>query len=155
MCKYARWIILFALPLFADRITKYLVLSGAWQSQIIAPFFNLYVTYNHGIAWSMGSDLHDNAAILLKIFIAVVLIYFAWYMRTIMHNGVLAMACMLILSGGISNFLDRIMYGSVVDFIQLHLGDWFFPVFNVADVAISVGALLLLYGLLVVEHDEL
>jgi len=154
MYKYDRkqlalqWMIFACIPFLLDRVTKYLVVTNVIFSQVICSFFNVYVTYNRGVAWGVGSDLHETSTMFLQLFIGCVLIYFVWYMRHVLHNKILTTACMLILSGGISNYLDRIMYGGVVDFIQLHIGEWFFPVFNVADVSITVGAVLLLYGIL-------
>lgn len=135
----------FIVPIIADRITKYLMLAHVWQSHEVNRFFNLYLTYNHGIAWGLGSQLHQSQFSWLTLLVALVLIYFLWYMRFIAHNRNMMIACLLVLAGGFSNFFDRLWYGSVVDFIQLHVADWYFPVFNVADVSISLGAVLLIY----------
>lgn len=148
------WVVFGIIPFLLDRITKYLVIINVIVSQVICSIANIYVTYNRGVAWGLGSDLHETSTIVLQCFIGCVLLYFVWYMRHVLHNKILTMACMLILSGGVSNYLDRLMYGGVIDFIQLHVGDWFFPVFNVADVSISIGAVLLLYGILMDFHES-
>jgi signal peptidase II len=86
---------------------------------------------------------------MLYAFIGCVLLYFIYYLKEVFHNKILATACMFIVSGGISNFIDRIWYGSVIDFVQLHYNDWYFPVFNVADVSITIGAIIFLLGVFV------
>lgn len=140
------WVLCFFVPLLLDRVTKYLIVSGVVSSQVVCSIFNIYVTTNHGVAWSLGSDLSEPWACVLKTCIAMVLGYFAWYMRAVADNRVLAVASLLVLSGGISNFFDRLWYGSVIDFLQFHYQNYYFPTFNVADVGITLGAALLLYG---------
>jgi signal peptidase II len=149
MLKYGNYFLIFLITFLLDRITKYLVISEIIQTQMITDFFNIFVTFNRGIAWGIGSDLHDTHTFMLYTFIACVLIYFIYYLKEVLHSKVLTAACMFILSGGISNFIDRIWYGSVIDFIQLHWGDWYFPVFNVADVSITIGAAIFLLGIFV------
>ena len=138
----------FALPFVADRLTKHFVISKLWETKKIFSFFNLYLTHNQGIAWGIGNQLNHPHVSRLTILIACVLIYFIWYMYTVAHHRKMITACLFIISGGISNFIDRLWYGSVVDFIQLHYHDWYFPVFNVADISISLGAILLIYFVL-------
>lgn len=138
------------LPVVLDRITKYFVMFGVWQSQTITSFFNLYLTHNPGIAWGMGSDLQRVGCFSwLNLLVVCVLVYFIWYMRGIAHDRNMLNSCMLIVSGGISNLIDRVWLGSVIDFIQLHYAGWYFPVFNVADISITLGAIFLTYFVLV------
>jgi signal peptidase II len=151
MHKYVNWLqiklfsLFFCVPFLLDRVTKYLVVSGQIESQEITSFFNVYLTYNQGIAWSIGSGLDGLYFVAGMFLIASILLYFAWYIRLVaLHSGMLA-SCFLVLSGGVSNFIDRIFFIGVVDFIQLHAVDWYFPVFNVADVAITCGAICLSY----------
>lgn len=142
----------FALPLIADRLTKYFVISKLWETKIVTSFFNLYLTRNQGIAWGIGNQLDHVHTSWLTPLIAFVLIYFIWYMHTVAQSKKMITACLLIISGGVSNFFDRLWYGGVIDFIQLHYNDWYFPVFNVADVSISLGAILLIYFALLEEQ---
>lgn len=143
MYKYVKISLLFLISFMLDRWTKYLVLQGVLESCMINNWLNVCVAYNRGIAWGIGSDSFFNNGFVLPVIIFCVLAYFTWYMYQCIHDTMLITACALILSGGVSNLCDRISYGRVIDFIQLHYGDWYFPVFNVADVSITVGALLL------------
>lgn len=147
MSKYVNYLIVFFTSFFLDRLTKYLIITEFIKPQEVCSYFNIYVTFNRGIAWGIGSDMADWYTTVLYIFIAVLLLYFIYYLKNILYDQILSIACMFILSGGVSNFIDRFWYGAVIDFIQLHWNDWYFPVFNVADISISVGALFLLYGM--------
>lgn len=135
----------FVVPFVLDRLTKYLVINDILQSQEVFSFFNIYITYNHGIAWGIGHQWNYTSLSWLTVLIACVLVYFVWYMKTVAHNQSMTIACLLVISGGLSNFIDRIWYGSVIDFIQLHFNNLYFPVFNIADISISLGAFLLIY----------
>lgn len=147
MLKYVNYWLIFLISFFLDRITKYWVITGFMQPQVVYDYFNIYITFNRGIAWGIGSDLHAWYTNILYAFIGCLLIYFIYYLKNILHNTVLSIACVLILAGGLSNFIDRVWYGAVIDFIQLHWNEWYFPVFNIADVSITFGALFLLYDL--------
>jgi signal peptidase II len=149
MLKYVNYFLIFFVTFLLDRITKYFVIKEFITSQIITEYFNIFVTFNRGIAWGIGGDLHDTYTMMLYAFIGCVLLYFIYYLKEVFHNKILATACMFIVSGGISNFIDRIWYGSVIDFVQLHYNDWYFPVFNVADVSITIGAIIFLLGVFV------
>jgi len=147
MLKYVNYVLIFLGSFFLDRVTKYWILTGFIKPQVICNYCNVYVTFNRGIAWGIGSNLHDWYTTILYIFIGCLLAYFIFYLKSVLHNRILVIASMFILSGGISNFIDRIWYGAVIDFIQLHYAEWYFPVFNVADISITIGALFLLYDL--------
>ncbi len=135
----------FIIPFALDRLTKYLVITDNLQSQEIFSFLNVYITYNHGIAWGIGHHWNCTSLSWLTVLIACVLLYFVWYMKTIAHSKAMMTACLLVISGGLSNFIDRLWYGCVIDFIQLHWNNLYFPVFNIADISISIGAFLLVY----------
>lgn len=147
MLKFVSYSLIFLFTFVLDRVTKYLVISQVIQDQIVNKFFNIFVTCNRGIAWGIGSELQDVYTKLLYVFIACVLVYFVYYLKNVWDNKIIATASVFILSGGISNFIDRVWYGSVIDFIQLHWCDWYFPVFNVADVSITIGAVIFIFGI--------
>lgn len=138
----------FLIPLLLDRYTKYLVTSNIWYSQEICSFFNIYITHNRGIAWSIADQMESAHVSWLTVIIACILVYFAWYLKSVSHHRSMTKACLLIISGGFSNFFDRLCYGSVIDFLQFHWGSWYFPVFNIADASITLGGIWLLYCVL-------
>ncbi len=139
------FLLCFVVPLLIDRLTKYFIVHGIWKSHSVTSVLNIYFTYNRGIAWGIGSNLDHEYVMLTTVVVASVLFYFAWYLRLVADDHKMLGSCLLILSGGVSNFFDRIWFGGVIDFIQFHWANWFFPVFNIADVCITVGALLLSY----------
>jgi signal peptidase II len=140
-----------ALVVLADRATKLLVLEllevGSWTP--VFPGFALTHVHNTGIAFSLfsGGGWLSRALLHGVILTAVVLI--AWMARRHGHHRVMAgFAFGLILGGAIGNLIDRVLYGWVIDFVHLwiRIGErtWSWPDFNVADSAITVGAILLI-----------
>ena len=77
-----------------------------------------------------------------------------WLLRLPSRQGLLACALALVLGGAIANLWDRVTLGEVVDFIDVYFQRWHWPAFNVADSAISVGAILLLYSTFTTPPDE-
>ena len=73
-------------------------------------------------------------------------LYILWLLRKNQSDKILSWALSLILGGALGNVLDRIMFGAVVDFIDLHYGNWHWPAFNIADSAISIGAALIVFS---------
>lgn len=139
------WIIFFWIPLLLDRLTKYAVVSEIISNQDITSFLEVYLTYNRGISWGIGGSTEVRQFMLVSLCVALVIVGFAWYIRVNKMNQWAYGACLMIMSGAISNFIDRFWYGGVVDFIRFYFGAYSFPVFNVADVFISVGTLLFVY----------
>lgn len=111
----------------------------------LIPFFNLTLSYNSGAAFSFLGD----ASGWQRWFFAVIALGVSgflvhWLYQVGGRDRWLALSLSLILGGAIGNLLDRLMYGYVVDFIHFYVGDWSFPIFNIADCAISIGAGLLI-----------
>jgi signal peptidase II len=116
----------------------------------LAPFVNLIVVWNRGISYGLfqqNSDLGRYVLIVVSILAAVALSI--WIRRT--SARLLAASLGLIVGGAIGNVIDRLAYGAVFDFIQLHFGAWSWYVFNVADAAIVAGVVGLLYDSFVLE----
>ena len=104
-------------------------------------WFDLLLAHNTGAAFSFLADAGGWQRwffTLITVVVSVVLV--VWLTRLPRHRIWLAMALGLILGGGLGNLWDRLQLGYVVDFISLHYGGWYWPAFNVADSAISVGA---------------
>lgn len=110
----------------------------------IGPFLNLIVVWNRGISYGLfqqNTDLGRWILIVVSILASIGLGF--WIRRT--TGKLLAISLGLIVGGAIGNVIDRLAYGAVFDFLQLHLGDWSWYVFNVADAAIVAGVVGLLY----------
>ncbi|MXQ14404.1 signal peptidase II [Microvirga makkahensis] len=115
-----------------------------------APFINLIVVWNRGISYGLfqqDGDLGRWVLIVVSILASIGLSI--WIRRT--GAKLLATSLGLIVGGAIGNVIDRLAYGAVFDFIQFHVGDWSWYVFNVADAAIVAGVIGLLYDSFVLE----
>ncbi|RMD63608.1 MAG: signal peptidase II, partial [Alphaproteobacteria bacterium] len=112
----------------------------------LTPFFNLVLTHNTGISFGLFQGGSANAWVLTGFALAVVGGLMVWLWRQ--PEPLIAWAIGLVIGGALGNVVDRVRLGAVVDFLDLHIGDWHWPAFNFADTAITVGVgLLLLDGL--------
>lgn len=115
-----------------------------------APFINLIVVWNRGISYGLfQQDGNLGRWILIVVSILAAVGLSLWIRRT--EAKLLATSLGLIVGGAIGNVVDRLAYGAVFDFIQFHIGDWSWYVFNVADAAIVAGVIGLLYDSFVLE----
>jgi len=141
-------IIIFTL-FFLDRLTKiYLINLQATGTDIdfyILPFLNFYLVWNTGIGFglaSMEANIYYHILTIIIVFINIGLIFFLFKAK-----GIYAYLFALIIGGSLGNLFDRIYYYAVPDFIDLHLGNYHWFIFNVADIFITVGII----GLILVE----
>ncbi|QLB12302.1 signal peptidase II [Bisgaardia hudsonensis] len=140
-----------------DLATKYLVIKNfaLYDSISILPVFNLTYVRNYGAAFSFLAD-HSGWQklffITLAIVISGVLIYFL-YQNTkckLLQNA----AYSLIIGGALGNAMDRAYNGFVIDFFDFYWRDWHYPVFNVADIGITIGAMLLIIDSFKSKNDK-
>ena len=150
---------LFVLFVLFDQITKiYLKRAhelGDWNgTTVIDGFFYFTYTTNSGAAWSFLAD-KAWAQTFFKVLTVVALIafiaLFVW--ATKKDKKFLRFAIVLLAAGAVGNFIDRVAYGYVVDFISLVFGTYHFPVFNVADALMTVGIAILLIDFLFVDES--
>jgi signal peptidase II len=139
------WLSLALLLLIADQITKALII-GAYQlgdATYVTSFFNIVRAHNTGAAFSF---LASAAGWQRWFFTAIGLgaaIFILYLLRTHPGQKLFSFALACILGGAIGNVIDRLLHGYVVDFLDFHYAGWHFPAFNVADSAITVGAVCL------------
>ena len=129
--------------LISDFYTKYLAESALQlgeQIQVL-PILNWTLAYNTGMAWSIGSGNNWLFLIIASV-VSLGISYWIYTMKS--HERWMAVALSLVLGGAIGNLYDRITNIGVVDFIQFHWAGWYFPAFNIADSAITVGAVMLI-----------
>ena len=130
-----------------DHLTKLLVSRTftLHESLVVTPFFNLVLVHNRGAAFSFLSDAGGWQR---ELFIAIALgaaVWIGWLLRRHAHETRFSLALSLILGGAIGNVIDRVLHGAVVDFLDFHAFGWHWPAFNVADIGISCGAILLVW----------
>lgn len=132
--------------LVLDQILKLAVLDlldFGQRAIVVTPFFNLVLVWNEGVSFGMLDGLGATLPWLLAgIAIAVVLGLIVWLSRTEQWPSALALG--LVIGGALGNVVDRVRYGAVVDFLDLHVAGYHWPAFNLADAAICVGAVVLL-----------
>jgi signal peptidase II len=130
--------------LAADQAHKY------WMLQIyriaergrteIAPFFDLVMTWNHGISYGLLQQDSTFGRLALMVFsVVAVAVLFLWMSNA--ASRLVAISLGLIIGGALGNITDRIMHGAVADFFSFHYAGYYWYVFNVADVAIGAGVI--------------
>ncbi|QBL10208.1 lipoprotein signal peptidase [Rheinheimera sp. D18] len=147
------WLMLLVLVL--DQLTKQIVIANMqlFESIPLLPVFNLTYVRNHGAAFSFLSDaggwqrwFFTAIAVVISVLLAV------WLARNNKTQLKLNLALSLVLAGAIGNLIDRTLYGYVIDFLHLHYQNWHYPAFNIADSAICIGAVLLIWDSF--SHNE-
>lgn len=135
------WWGLAAAAILADFATKQLVRSRMVEgaSLPLAPFFNLVSARNSGAAFSFLADAGGWQRWFFVALALVVSAVLAWMLGA-KRDRLEAFAYAMILGGAVGNAIDRLVFGSVTDFLDFHLAGWHWPAFNVADIAICVGA---------------
>lgn len=139
------WIAAFVIAV--DQLTKHFVAESLalYDSIPVIAHFNLVRLHNTGAAFSM---LNTAPAAMFIVLSTAVSIGILWWLRSNRHGQLLnALAFVLVLGGALGNAIDRAARGYVLDFIQFFIGDWHFAAFNVADMAITLGAGLMLLDL--------
>jgi len=142
------WIFLAIACFIADQLTKLWVSASFEYREVleVLPVFNLTLAHNYGAAFSMLSEaggwqrwMFSGLAIIASVIIL------GWLRRTPKSLRVFCISLTLILGGALGNVFDRLVHGYVIDFLDFHWGNAHFPAFNIADTAITVGAILMLW----------
>jgi signal peptidase II len=144
---WARWLGVSAAVVAADLATKAWVSRALGYGDVveITPFFNLVLTHNTGAAFSFlagagGWQRWFFTAVAIAICVVLVAM-----LRKPHRDRLVPLSLSLVLGGALGNLWDRVTLGHVVDFVQLHAGGYYWPAFNVADSAITVGVVLLVW----------
>ena len=141
------WLWIAAFIVFADQISKWIVLGAMQEGEVryVAPFFNWVLTYNKGAAFSFLADAGGWQRWFFTALSLAVSIWIITLLRQHRNEFRLSLALTLVLGGALGNMIDRLRFGMVVDFIQWHAGGYYWPAFNLADAAITLGAVLLIW----------
>jgi signal peptidase II len=139
------WLGLALIVLIADQFTKVLILGyyRLGDSTYVAPFFNIVRAHNTGAAFSFLASASGWQRWLFTGIAVAATLFILWMLRSHHHQKLFSFSLALILGGAVGNLIDRLVHGYVVDFLQFHWNNWYFPAFNVADSAITVGAVCL------------
>jgi signal peptidase II len=144
--RLARWLALATFVVLLDQASKAWVLGSfrLMESQSVTSFFNLVLVYNSGAAFSF---LAGAGGWQKWFFVVLALGISAWLLTMLRHHAqerLLPTSLSLILGGAIGNVIDRLRFDAVADFLQFHYAGWYFPAFNLADSAITLGVALML-----------
>jgi signal peptidase II len=147
MSRAWRWFALSAAIVAADQLSKWLVL-GFFENRYprveLTGFFNLVLVFNKGAAFSLFAQAAGWQTPLLAAFALAAAVIVSVLIVRNPGRGLLCLGLALILGGALGNLIDRVRFGHVVDFLDFHALGWHWPAFNVADSAISVGAVILI-----------
>ncbi len=136
-----------AVIIFLDQLSKFWILQNLdlHHSFPVLPVFSIVHARNYGAAFGILNDAGGWQTLFFSVValgVSIVLLF--WLKRVAATERQLSLALALVLGGAIGNLIDRLQYNYVVDFLLIHYHGWQFPAFNIADSAISVGAILLL-----------
>jgi len=152
-----KWLWLSVAALILDFATKQMAqhfLTFA-QPVYVLPVFDLTLLYNKGAAFSfLANESGWQRWFFTVIALSVSTVMTVWLMKLKANEKWLAAALALVIGGAIGNLYDRIAYGHVVDFIHVHWDEHYFPAFNIADSAITLGAIMLLIDSLLFSTNK-
>jgi signal peptidase II len=142
----APWLAVAAAVIVLDQVTKAMIVAAfrLGDARTLSPFFDIVRAHNRGAAFSFLNDASGWQRWFFVVLGIVAAGFIVWLLRR--HGGqrMFGWALALILGGALGNVIDRLVHGHVIDFVQVHWNQHYFPAFNVADSAITVGAALLI-----------
>ena len=153
-----KFLLLLSIPFFVflDQLSKSWILKNIFLNEEIlriTNFLNFVPDWNKGISFGMLSNFSDINLIMIFITILIILIIFFWFLKA--KNLNLSLALIFIISGALGNLIDRFIHNAVVDFIDLHIGNYHWPAFNFADSYITIGAAIYIYIIFTSQTDNI
>ncbi|WP_201528019.1 signal peptidase II [Psychrobacter frigidicola] len=153
------WYLLSLIILGLDQWTKWLAetkLNFQDPVPVVEPFLNWTLAYNYGAAFSFLADaggwqkwFFSGLALIMSVFLIGYLI------KAPRQAKLLSVGLALVLGGAVGNLIDRLLHGHVIDFIHIHNADvWHYPIFNIADMSISIGVALIIIDMLFLEKKR-
>tara|TARA_B110000977_G_scaffold185236_2_gene249835 strand:+ start:482 stop:943 length:462 start_codon:yes stop_codon:yes gene_type:complete len=141
-----KYLFITSLVIVFDQVSKWLMVSwlSLYETVVVMPYFNLTMAHNEGAAFSFLSQAGGwQRWLFIGLALVISIVLLVWLAKLKPTEKLEAISLSLILGGAIGNVIDRISYGYVIDFIDLYIGHNHWPVFNIADSAICIGAILL------------
>jgi signal peptidase II len=132
--------------ILADQIVKHWMLGLVFDPPRIVEvtgFFNLVPVWNTGVSFGLFGDASTSRWILVGVALVIVVVLLVWMTRA--ATGIVVLALVLVVGGALGNVIDRVLYGAVIDFVDIHAFGFHWPAFNIADMTIVIGTALLLY----------
>lgn len=151
------WLWIAVLVFILDQASKYLALAflDEYQPHPVMPFFNLTLAYNKGAAFSFLNNASGWQTWFFGMLAIVICVgILIWLKRLSYQQRWLSIALSLIVGGALGNLVDRVHYGHVIDFIELYVSYYHWPVFNIADSAVCIGAFMLFWDAIFVKKKS-
>ena len=148
------WLWLSLAVIVLDQVSKQLILRHFewYEVRPVISNLNFILVKNTGAAFSSFNTLPPWVFVMLGVGVSIGIL--VWLRRNLYGQQLVAVAVCLIMGGALGNVIDRVRHGYVVDFIDFHVGQWHFAAFNVADMAISAGAALLILDMILEWYRE-
>ena len=139
---------LFLLLVSFDQLTKGLVINNIelYQSTSLLPFLNFTFVVNYGFAFGFLNNPSLNQLVVSLVILSIIIYFLYLLIKT--QDHIFRFSLVLILSGALGNFSDRIFRGFVIDFIDIYISDYHWPAFNLADSWITIGFMILIFNIL-------
>ena len=143
-----------------DQLSKYSILQYFGETgcvdrrESVTSFLDLVLTCNRGMSFGLFNSGHGISVPLFSIAAIGIVVILIWWLSRV-QSEMLASAIGLIIGGALGNVIDRVRFGGVIDFLYFHLGSWYWPAFNLADSAICIGVVVMLFDGLLGRRDEL
>jgi len=140
---------------FLDFATKNYAITNLLlnHSEAINTYLNFTLAFNYGAAFSFLSDAGGWQRWFFVIFSIIVVFFISYILIKDKESEYISYS--LVLGGALGNLYDRIFLGYVIDFIEFHYNDFYWPIFNIADIAISIGVILLLYSMFLKDNKKI
>jgi signal peptidase II len=152
------WAWLSALVVALDQLTKWYVVGRFQLYEILpaGPYLDITRLHNEGAAFGLLAEAGGWQRLFFLVLAGVIALAILWWLRSlpVRGQGWLAIGLALILGGALGNAWDRFIDGHVVDYLHFHWGEHFFPAFNVADIGITTGAIMLVIDALLTHRRE-
>lgn len=142
------------LILIIDQLTKYIIATSMKLGDSVAVlpgFLNITSHRNDGAAWGI---LSGKMGFFYVVTVVILVVLIVFYIREAKHNLFMQLALSLLFAGALGNFIDRVLHGEVVDFIDTYILGYDFPIFNVADSSLTIGVILIIIALLTDTNKE-
>lgn len=154
--RYFGYLMLATIIVILDQYTKQLAYSqlAAGGRVELLPVFQLALVFNRGAAFGFLGDAGGwQRVFFIALAVVFSIVLLVWIWRVHCRDRWLSTGLGLVLGGAIGNLIDRVEAGYVIDFLVLHYQDWYFPAFNVADIAITAGAIMLIIDSLFLSRE--
>jgi len=146
-----------ALVVVLDQVSKWVMVSwlSLYETVAVIPYFNLTMAHNTGAAFSFLAGAGGwQRWFFIGLTSVISIVLFVWLKKLSTQAKLEAISISLILGGAIGNVIDRIYYGYVIDFLDVYVGTYHWPAFNIADSAICMGAVLLVIDSFISKPEQ-